>query len=136
MHVQHGVLLAPLTTLRVGGPAARMVELASEDDVVANVILMVFAGHETTMNLLSNGVVAFDRHPGEWRRFQTDPSGLARTAVEALRQRFEKDKTDARLETYCRLLYDEAVIAEGSKVKDPLAFARRINELLVKDAAS
>jgi molecular chaperone HtpG len=57
-------------------------------------------------------------------------------AVEALRQRFEKDRTDARLEMYCRLLYDEAVIAEGSKVKDPLAFARRINELLVKDAAS
>jgi molecular chaperone HtpG len=57
-------------------------------------------------------------------------------AVEALRKRFEKDKTDARLETYCRLLYDEAVIAEGSKVKDPLAFARRINELLVKDAAT
>jgi molecular chaperone HtpG len=57
-------------------------------------------------------------------------------AVEALRARFEKDRSDPRLETYCRLLYDEAVIAEGSKVKDPLAFARRINELLVKDAAS
>jgi molecular chaperone HtpG len=32
-----------------------------------------------------------------------------------------------------RLLYDQALIAEGSKVKDPLALARRINELLVKD---
>jgi HSP90 family molecular chaperone len=28
------------------------------------------------------------------------------------------------------------VIAEGSKLKDPTAFARRINELLVKDAKS
>lgn len=37
MHVAHDVPLAPLTTLRVGGPAARMVELASEDDVVAAV---------------------------------------------------------------------------------------------------
>ena len=27
-----------------------------------------------------------------------------------------------------------AVILEGSKVKDPLTFAQRINELLVKDA--
>ncbi|MGL4554186.1 MAG: molecular chaperone HtpG, partial [Gemmataceae bacterium] len=41
---------------------------------------------------------------------------------------------DARLEGYARLLYDQAVIAEGSRVKDPVAFARRVNELLVKDA--
>jgi molecular chaperone HtpG len=57
-------------------------------------------------------------------------------AVQAMQRRFVKDAQDARLEIYCRLLYDEAVIAEGSKVKDPLAFAQRINELLVKDAAS
>jgi molecular chaperone HtpG len=55
-------------------------------------------------------------------------------AVLALRKLYEKDPQDARLEGYGRLLYDQAVIAEGSKVKDPAAFARRINELLVKDA--
>jgi molecular chaperone HtpG len=57
-------------------------------------------------------------------------------AVEAVQKLHAQDAGSPRLETYCRLLYDEAVIAEGSKVKDPLAFARRINELLVKDAAS
>jgi molecular chaperone HtpG len=57
-------------------------------------------------------------------------------AVTALQQLFSKDAADTRLEKYCRLLYDQAVIAEGSKVKDPLAFAQRINELLVKDAAT
>jgi molecular chaperone HtpG len=40
---------------------------------------------------------------------------------------------DPRLEGYARLLYDQAVIAEGSRVKDPVAFARRINDLLLKD---
>ncbi len=55
-------------------------------------------------------------------------------AVVALRQLHEKSPQDPRIENYGRLLYDQAVIAEGSKVKDPLAFARRINELLVKDA--
>jgi molecular chaperone HtpG len=55
-------------------------------------------------------------------------------AVVALRQLHEKAPQDPRIENYGRLLYDQAVIAEGSKVKDPLAFARRINELLVKDA--
>ncbi len=54
-------------------------------------------------------------------------------AIQALRKLHEKDKNDPRVESYARLLYDQAVIAEGSKVKDPLAFARRMNELLVKD---
>jgi len=56
----------------------------------------------------------------------------AHPAVLALQQLSEKDMQDARVESYARLLYDQAVIAEGSKVKDPAAFARRINELLVQ----
>ena len=56
-------------------------------------------------------------------------------AVVALQQLHERAPDDARVEEYGRLLYDQAVIAEGSKVRDPLAFARRINELLAKDAA-
>ena len=55
-------------------------------------------------------------------------------AVLALRQLYEKDAKDPRVESYARLLYDQAVIAEGSKIKDPVAFAQRINDLLVKGA--
>src|SRR5207248_8757517 len=47
-------------------------------------------------------------------------------AVEAVQKLFEKDAHDERVEKYCRLFYDEAVIAEGSRVKDPAALARRI----------
>jgi molecular chaperone HtpG len=57
-------------------------------------------------------------------------------AVQAVQRLFAQDANDLRLETYCRLLYDQAVVAEGSRVKDPLAFTRRINELLTKDASS
>ncbi len=56
-------------------------------------------------------------------------------AVQALQRLYEQAPEDPRVEVYGRLLYDQAVIAEGSKVKDPAALARRINELLVKDAA-
>src|SRR5262249_2807503 len=56
-------------------------------------------------------------------------------AVQAMQQLYGKDTVDARLEKYCRLLYDQAVIAEGSKVRDPLTFAKYINELLARDAA-
>jgi molecular chaperone HtpG len=54
--------------------------------------------------------------------------------VVGIRGLFERKPDDPRLEAYCRLLYDQAVIAEGSKLKDPLAFAKRINELLALDA--
>src|SRR5262249_57377329 len=48
-------------------------------------------------------------------------------AVQALRALHAKDAADARLERYCRVLYDQAVIAEGAKGKDPLAFRPRVN---------
>ncbi len=60
----------------------------------------------------------------------------AHPAVQALLRLYEKDAGDGRVEAYGRLLYDQAVIAEGSRVKDPVALARRINELLVRDAGA
>ncbi|MSQ93044.1 MAG: molecular chaperone HtpG [Gemmataceae bacterium] len=54
--------------------------------------------------------------------------------VQAMEKLFSNDRIDARLEKHARLLYDQAVILEGSKVKDPLTFAQRLNELLLRDA--
>ncbi len=56
--------------------------------------------------------------------------------VAALEKLLAKDKSDPRLEKYARLLYDQAVILEGSKVKDPLALSQRINEILLRDAGA
>jgi molecular chaperone HtpG len=56
--------------------------------------------------------------------------------IVAIQQLHQKNPGDERLESYARLLYDEAVIAEGNKVRDPLAFARCINEVVARDAAS
>jgi molecular chaperone HtpG len=55
--------------------------------------------------------------------------------IQAMEKLLAKDGSDARLEKYARLLYDQAVILEGSKVKDPLVFAQRLNDLLLKDAS-
>jgi molecular chaperone HtpG len=57
-------------------------------------------------------------------------------AVAAVQKLFAKDAADPRLEKYCRVLYDQAVLAEGSKLKDPAAFAQRVNELLARDASA
>jgi molecular chaperone HtpG len=56
-------------------------------------------------------------------------------AVNAVHKLFARDSADPRVEKYSRLLYDQAVLAEGSRIKDPVAFAQRINELLVRDAS-
>jgi molecular chaperone HtpG len=70
--------------------------------------------------------------PESKRILELNPS---HPAVEALLKLYARDANDARLEKYGRLLYDEALIAEGSRVKDPAALARTVNELLVKDTA-
>jgi molecular chaperone HtpG len=56
-------------------------------------------------------------------------------AIEAVRALFEKSPDDPRVESYGRLLFEQAVVAEGSKLKDPAGFARRVNDLLVKGAS-
>lgn len=52
--------------------------------------------------------------------------------VQGLLARHAADAADPLVDTAARLLLDEAVVAEGSRVKDPAAFARRVNELLAK----
>ena len=47
---------------------------------------------------------------------------------------FEKDKKSATLEEYIRLLYDQALVLEGSKPKDPGAFSKLIAKLMVDNA--
>ena len=65
------------------------------------------------------------------RILELNPEHAAVRAVQAL---YGTDPKDPRVEDYGHLFYDQAVVAEGSKVKDPASFARRINDLLLKDA--
>ena len=53
----------------------------TDEEIIGNAILMVFAGHETTMNLLANSIIAFDAHPDQWERLAMRPD-LARSAAE------------------------------------------------------
>jgi molecular chaperone HtpG len=56
--------------------------------------------------------------------------------VEAMHKLFEKDSKSPRLVEYSELLYDQALLAEGSKIKDPLLFAKRINQFMARECES
>jgi cytochrome P450 len=43
-------------------------ERLSEDEIVSTVIVLLNAGHEASVNTLGNGMLAFARHPEQWRR--------------------------------------------------------------------
>jgi cytochrome P450 len=51
------------------------------DEIIGTCILLLFAGHETTTNLIGNGFFYSMRHRGQWERLVAD-SSLAETAVE------------------------------------------------------
>lgn len=55
----------------------------SEDELLAMVFLLLIAGHETTVNLISNGMLALLQQPNEMERLRSDPS-LIKSAIEEL----------------------------------------------------
>lgn len=55
----------------------------SDDEIIANVMMFFMGGHETTVNLIGNGMLALLRHPDQLRALRAEP-GLVDNAVEEL----------------------------------------------------
>ncbi|HET6421367.1 MAG TPA: molecular chaperone HtpG [Geobacteraceae bacterium] len=49
---------------------------------------------------------------------------------------YEKDRNNPKLVDYCELLFDQALLTEGSPIRDPLRFTKLISELMVFEGQS
>jgi cytochrome P450 len=57
----------------------------TEDEIVATCNLLLIAGHETTVNLIANAVLAMLRHPQHWAALANDPGRVTGIVEETLR---------------------------------------------------
>lgn len=55
--------------------------------------------------------------------------------LQNMNARYEKDAKDSELEEWAKLLFEQALIAEGQMVPDPLAYSKRVNGILEKISA-
>ena len=79
----------------------------TEDELISTCILLLNAGHEATVNVLGNGILALLRHPKQMARWRSEPE-LTVSAVEEL-LRF-----DTPLHLFNRFALTDQVVTAGS----------------------
>ncbi|KIF73783.1 hypothetical protein QR77_06880 [Streptomyces sp. 150FB] len=95
----------------------------SDDEIIANVLLLFNAGHETTVNLIGNGMLALLRHPDQLRALRENP-GLIEEGVD------EFVRYDAPVQLVARITTADVevggeIIPAGSKLMILLGAANR-----------
>jgi len=118
-------MVSALVDARVDG------ERLSDDQIVSTVIVLLNAGHEASVNTLGNGMLAFARHPQQWRRVVDGDVAPAAAGEEMIRY-------DPPLQLFERwVLTDDFALGEqpiprgaklallfGSANRDPRVFDR------------
>ncbi len=96
----------------------------SEDELLGMVTLLIIAGHETTVNLIGNGVLALLENPEQLERLRAEPT-LMKSALEELARYY--GPVEVATERYARetLEYAGVTIPKGGQVAGVLASANR-----------
>ena len=83
--------VSPLVDERIAKPGDDFISVLASGEkkgvftrhqVLVNTSLLLLAGHETTINLICNGTLAFIQHPDQWALYKEDPGGRAKWATE------------------------------------------------------
>ena len=87
--------LVPLVEERLVNPTDDLLSLVvsgeqsgvyNREETLAAAVLLLIAGHVTTLNLITNGTLAFIRNPDQWENLRQDPAGrMLRATEECLR---------------------------------------------------
>ena len=109
-----------------GDPAASL----SEDELLGNLILLFVAGHETTTNLLGNGLLTLLRHPEALAQLRADPAQRLPGAVDEM-LRFESSVNMVSRHAVQPYAIGDGVVPAGDVVffmtgaanRDPAVFA-------------
>ncbi|MFC5753853.1 cytochrome P450 [Actinomadura rugatobispora] len=116
-------LLSALVAVSDGG------ETLSEEELLATCVLLLVAGHETTVNLIGNGALALLRDPAARERFRARPDDVA-AAVEELLRYDPPVQLTLRAALRDRELGGETIrqgemvlLLTGAANRDPAAFA-------------
>jgi len=95
----------------------------TEEEVIANVIVTMVGGQETTTNLIGNGMLTLLRHPDKLAQLRDRPA-LAETAIEEL-LRFESPSQHTGRIARSEVVLGGQTIAKGAPVLAVMAAANR-----------
>jgi cytochrome P450 len=106
-------------------------EMLTEDELISTCVLLLNAGHEATVNVFGNGMLALFRHPAQYALLRERTDALAATAVE------EMMRYDTPLQLFRRWVLEDLRIGDaeftqgqevallfGSANRDPRRFAQ------------
>jgi cytochrome P450 len=82
----------------------------TEEEIVATCNLLLVAGHETTVNLIANAILAMLRHPRQWTALAADPQRVSAVVEETLRY-------DPPVQLMGRIAVDDMTIGEATVPK-------------------
>jgi cytochrome P450 len=82
----------------------------SEDEIVSTCSLLLIAGHETTVNLIANAILAMLRHPAQWAALGADADRAPAVIEETLRY-------DPPVQLVARTAADDMTIGDTTVVK-------------------
>jgi cytochrome P450 len=82
----------------------------TEEEIISTCNLLLVAGHETTVSLISNAVLAMLRHPQSWMTLGSDPQHASVFVEETLRY-------DSPLQFVPRVAADDMTIGDTKMVK-------------------
>ena len=102
----------------------------TEEEIIATCNLLLVAGHETTVNLIANAILAMLRHPAQWAALGADAQRVSAVVEETLRY-------DPPVQLMGRIAADDMTIGDATVAKgdtmmlllaaahhDPAAFDR------------